>query len=204
MTRVKICGITREEDLLACVEAGADMVGFVFADSPRRVTPERAAELIRLVPPLHMSTVGVFVDAPLDEVQRIIEVCPLDYVQLHGSESPDYCRSLGAAAIKAVRVRSAADTARLAAYSVRTFLLDAFDPERAGGTGHTFDHALALDALKFGRIIIAGGLDQANVAGIIRRVRPWGVDVSSGVEKEKGIKDHDLVRSFVRTAKEAL
>ncbi|MFH1707889.1 MAG: bifunctional indole-3-glycerol phosphate synthase/phosphoribosylanthranilate isomerase [Planctomycetota bacterium] len=200
---VKICGLTRAEDIAAAVGAGADMVGFVFAPSPRRVTVDRCRELALGVP-AGVKRVGVFVDTPLAGVRKTIKTCGLSHAQLHGGEDPAFCAALGAAAIKAVRVRSAADTVCLAGYPSTAFLLDTFAPGVAGGTGRLFDHVLVVDAAVYGRIIVAGGLTPDTVADMIRQVRPWGVDVSSGVESSPGIKDHGKIRAFVRNAKEAL
>jgi phosphoribosylanthranilate isomerase len=199
--KVKICGLTRREDAICAAEAGADMLGFVFAPSPRRVTPEQV-QLITEDLPGQVLKVGVFVNEDITTVRAIIEECGLDYVQLHGDEIPEYCAELGPRAVKAVRVRCAADIDQLRDYACSVYLLDAFDPIARGGTGTQFDHSLAREAKQYGNIIIAGGLTPDNVADAVRAVRPWGCDVSSGVEKEKGVKDHALICQFIRSAKE--
>ena len=199
--KVKICGLSRPDDIACAVEAGADMVGFIFAPSPRRVTPVRVQELITAVP-AHVFKVGVFVNEELETVQRIVEECALDFAQLHGSESPAYCEELGPIGVKVIRVGTMQDIACMAEYPCKVFVLDTYDPHLAGGTGRAFDHAIAVKAREYGDIILAGGLNADNVAEAVRNVQPWGVDVSSGVEHEKGIKDHERIREFIKRAKE--
>jgi phosphoribosylanthranilate isomerase len=166
-------------------------VGFVFAESSRRITPERARDIIRGLPPL-VTTVGVFVDQPQEEVKKIALFCHLDALQLHGSESPDYCRGFYRKVIKAFGVQDGSIARQLTRYDVAAYLLDS---STGGGSGRRFDWKLARDLP--GRIILAGGLDPANVAEAIRIVRPYGVDVSSGVERSPGKKDHRLIEEFV-------
>lgn len=199
--RVKICGITCLDDALAAVEAGADALGFVFAPSPRRVTPEEAARIVRRLPPF-VTTVGLVVD---QDPRPILEACPLDAIQFHGSETPEMVAALGSRAIKAFRVRERADLEGLAEYAgAAAFLLDAFVPGRPGGTGERFPWDLAVEAKRFGvPVIVAGGLSPENVALCVRTTRPYGVDVSSGVEFEPGRKDPERVRAFIAAAKTA-
>lgn len=202
--RVKICGITNLEDAETAVEAGADALGFVFcADSPRNVTPEQAESIIRRLPPF-VQMVGLFVNAPLDTVNQMADSCGLDIVQLHGEESPEFCAAVRRRTIKAFRVQGAASLDLLQHYPDSTCLLDAWSPDAHGGTGHTFNWDLAADVAARRRVILAGGLTPQNVAEAVRRVRPYAVDVSSGVEAAKGKKDRELAREFIRTAKEAL
>lgn len=210
---VKICGLGRRADVDAAVEAGAEYLGFVFADSPRRVTPARAAELAADVP---ARSVGVFVDAAPVEVLRTAEAVPLDVVQLHGSESPDLCESLRGAGVrvwKALRPRSAAELEELAdryRESVDGLLVEGHTEEAAGGTGTGFPHEW-WDRAGLGRrgaddgpaLILAGGLTPSNVADALARTAPQVVDVSSGVEREPGVKDPSRVRAFVRAAGKA-
>jgi phosphoribosylanthranilate isomerase len=206
LTRVKICGLTSLEDALIAAEAGADLLGFIFyPPSPRYVTPGRARDIIGALRRAGCTarTVGVFVDEELARVREAVAYCGLDYAQLHGEEPPAYVAALGERAIKAVRVRSEADVARLEAYRAATYLLDAYHPTMPGGTGLTWDWELALTAKRFGPIILAGGLTPDNVAEAVRRVRPYGVDVSSGVESRPGCKDGAKVRQFVAAAKGA-
>jgi phosphoribosylanthranilate isomerase len=198
--RVKICGITNREDALTAVEAGAHALGFVFAPSPRQVTPEQAAAIIAALPPF-VQTVGVFVDA---EVRSVLSRCRLDAVQFHGQESPDEMAGItGVRRIKACRVATSADLESLAAYSdaADAFLLDARVSGIAGGTGQSFPWPLAREARRFGHpIILAGGLTPENVATAIEAGRPEAVDVSTGVEVSPGRKDRDRVRRFVAAA----
>ncbi|MEW6352206.1 MAG: phosphoribosylanthranilate isomerase [Thermodesulfobacteriota bacterium] len=201
MVRVKICGITTIEDAMAAVGAGADALGFVFAPSPRRVSPDRARAIVRELPPF-VITVGVFVNAGLEEIRAIRAFCKLGLVQLHGSESEDFVNQLGSGTIKALRVGS--DTVvRPESYAGATLLLDTYSPSAAGGTGTTFDWSLAAEVARSRPVILAGGLTPENVADAIRTVSPYGVDVSSGVEIEPGRKDHEKISRFVRRAKSA-
>jgi phosphoribosylanthranilate isomerase len=202
MVRVKICGITSIEDARAAVAAGADALGFVFAASPRRATPERAREIVAQLPPF-VSTVGVFVDETPARIREIVAVCGLGYVQFHGSESPAVTNEFGPRTIKAVRVRTKDDLLGLERYRVGAFLLDAHAAGIAGGSGTTFPWELARRARLPAALILSGGLTPGNVAEAIRIVRPCAVDVSSGVESAPGKKDHELVREFIRRAKTA-
>ena len=203
MTRVKICGLTAAEDAAAAVEAGADALGFVFVPgTPRCISPERAAAIIAALPPL-VSAVGVFVDQPLDEVAAITTACRLQAVQLHGNEPPAYCRRLSVPVIKAIRVRGPESLAALEGYPAQAFLLDAFVEGQPGGTGATFPWALAREATRHGRIILSGGLRPETVAEAVRTIRPFGVDVSSGVERRPGLKDHEKVREFIVAVRRA-
>lgn len=202
MVRVKICGITDSGTALAAVEAGADALGFVFVPSTRRITPDAAREIIRALPPF-VATVGVFADRPLEEVREVAAYCGLDYVQLHGSEPPDYCRRVGVPVIKAFRVRDRTSLAACRAYpDVAAILLDSYTPTARGGTGLRFDWEV-IAGVRFPRpLILAGGLNETNVAEAISRVRPYAVDVSSGVETD-GRKDPARIAAFIRRAKEA-
>src|ERR1041385_1824455 len=202
--KVKICGTTNLADAQAAVAAGADMVGFIFADaSPRRVSIETAAE-IALQLPEHVVKVGVFVNAPADFVARAIHECRLNLLQFHGDEPPAFCTQFGVMSMKAFRVRDAQSLDALLEYPTDAWLLDAFADGKAGGTGKTFNWDLAVAAQKFGKpIFLAGGLTPENVADAVRRVRPFAVDVSSGVESSPGKKDPAKVQAFVRAAKES-
>jgi phosphoribosylanthranilate isomerase len=203
MVKVKICGITNLRDALVATEAGADALGFVFVQgSPRYIDPEQVAMIQRRLPPL-LSLVGVFADAPLEEVKRVAEVCQLSAVQLHGEENPEYCSSLKRRIIKAFRVRDRSSLADLGRYRVEAFLLDSYSPDHLGGTGKTFDWGLAREGKRYGRLILSGGLTPQNVAEAIRMVRPYAVDVSSGVEGSTGRKDEGKVRRFLEEAAKA-
>ena len=204
MVRVKICGITCPEDALSAVEAGADFLGFVFyPPSPRFVTPETVSEITSVIrhSARSLRTVGVFVDEDLDRVQAIIRECGLDYAQLCGAEPPEYVAALEEKAIKALRVTSVDDLRQLALYRAAFYHLDSYHPTKPGGTGLVWDWSLAVAAKQFGPIILAGGLTPTNVAGAIREVHPYAVDVSSGVESIPGRKDATSMQRFVAAAK---
>ena len=201
MTKVKICGITTIEDAIVAVDAGADALGFVFYDkSPRSLDPDRAAEIIRALPPF-VQVVGLFVHAGLDFVNATADRCRLDIVQLHGDESQDYCAHVHRRVIKAFRVKDITSLDPMKNYHVSGYLLDAYSPKAFGGTGVTFNWETAMIAKKFGPVILAGGLDPGNVAAAIAQVAPYGVDVSSGVEASPGRKDPAKVREFIKLAK---
>lgn len=196
-TRIKICGLTREEDVRAAVEAGADAIGFVFyPPSPRFVDFERAAELARLVPPF-VTVVGLFVNAGWDYVENALKTVPLQLLQFHGDEREEDCVGFGRPYIKAARMRQGFDLLKYAASfpKAQGLLLDAF-VEGYGGGGETFDWSLIPSGLPL-PLILSGGLNAGNVAEAVRRVRPWAVDVSSGVEAAKGIKDAARITEFV-------
>ena len=201
-TRVKICGITNVADGLAAAEAGADMIGLMFYESsPRHITLARAAEISRALPPFLMR-VGVFVNAPADFVLRAISECNLTMLQFHGDETSDFCTQFGLMNMKAIRVRDAGSLAQLEHYQTDAFLLDAHSKNGLGGTGEKFNWDLAVEAQKFGKpIFLAGGLTPENVVDAVRKVHPFGVDVSSGVESAPGIKDHAKVKAFITAAK---
>jgi phosphoribosylanthranilate isomerase len=191
MTRIKICGITNVDDALAAVRNGADALGFVFAESPRKVAPEEAKKIISEIPPF-VTTVGVFVDEPAGRVWEIALMCRLDAFQFHGDESPEYCRGFDRSVIKGFRVKDQSIVEEVARYDVDGYLLDSSE---GGGTGRRFDWNLVKGIQN--RIILAGGLTPENVAEAIRRVRPYAVDVSSGVEQYPGKKAHDKIEEFV-------
>jgi phosphoribosylanthranilate isomerase len=186
---VKICGITRPQDAERAVVLGATAIGFIFwPSSPRRVGLEAARSIGRLVPGSVLK-VGVFVDAPAAELARTVGEAGLDAVQLHGSESPDLVRGLEARVIKAVALGSPDAEAQIAQWTGTTLLLDAHDPVRHGGTGRVVDWDRAARLARLHEVILAGGLNPENVVEAVRRVRPAGIDVSSGVEQTPGVKD---------------
>jgi phosphoribosylanthranilate isomerase len=196
--RSKICGITRIEDALAAVEAGADAIGFVFyPKSPRAVTVEQAQAIIAQLPPF-VSTVGLFVNAEREALKALLNEVPLDLIQFHGDETPEQCEGYHRPYIKALRVQAGDDIAASCALYVNAsgILLDTYVAGVPGGTGETFDWALIPKHLSK-PIILAGGLTSANVSQAIAQVRPYAVDVSGGVEKTRGIKDHDKIRAFM-------
>lgn len=217
MTRIKICGMTNLDDALCAAEAGADMLGFIFyRQSPRFMTPERAAAVAQGVrdrlggraPRL----VGVFVNAPLDEVRATAQVVGMDLAQLHGHEPPEVVSALAPKAFKALRPRTLAEAqASLEIYApafagdeaLPQLLVDAYHPEQYGGTGQRADLELAAAVARLCRLLLAGGLTPDTVGEAIRQARPWGVDVSSGVEASPGIKDHALIRAFAAAVRAA-
>jgi phosphoribosylanthranilate isomerase len=192
---VKVCGITRAEDARAAEDAGADLIGLVFAPGPRRLTVEAAERIARSV---GCPKVGVFVNEAPATVNAIVRRCGLDYAQLHGDESQADCDAVDVPVIKAIRVQGAADLARAAEYRVFRLLLDAYSASAFGGTGTVLDWDLpAAFPLPY---LLAGGLTPANVADAVARLRPWGVDASSGLESAPGIKDALKIAAFVAAA----
>ncbi len=203
-TRIKICGITRPEDAQAAAASGADAIGLVFyARSPRAVSLEQAAEIAAAVPPF-VTVVALFVDEPIERVERTLAQVPVDLLQFHGEESPAFCRQFGRPWIKALRVRPGSDIrAACEPYrDARGVLLDSWQEGVPGGTGRTFDWALAPRDLPL-PVVLAGGLDEGNVGTAIARLRPAAVDVSGGVEAARGIKDPDKIARFVAAVRAA-
>lgn len=199
--RVKVCGITRIEDVAACVAAGADALGFVFTPRSKRcVADDVAATLARAVPAF-VSRVGLFMDQEADEVRRVLATVSLSLLQFHGGETAAFCEQFGRPYLKAVAMGGGADwRATVAAHPhAAAFLFDSHAPGAPGGTGQAFDWSLlaGIDA----PVVLAGGLTCENVAAAVRRVRPWAVDVSSGVEDAPGVKNHGKIREFIREAK---
>ena len=203
--KVKICGITNFPDALAAVEVGADALGLMFVESsPRYVSMSAAAEIARQLPPFIIK-VGVFVNAPEELVFRAICECGLNLLQFHGDETPEYCQQFGLMTMKAFRIRDADSLQSLTNYKTDAFLLDSYVAGKPGGTGESFNWDLAIEAKKIGKpIFLAGGLTPENVAEAVRKVQPYGVDVSSGVEASPGKKDPAKVRSFITAAKQAV
>lgn len=203
-TRLKICGITSKEDAVYAAESGADAIGLVFYEpSPRSVTMEQAEDIVAGLPPF-VTTVGLFVDAEASFVEEVLEKVPLDLLQFHGDESPDYCNSFARPYMKAIRMRADVDLQQEAARyaTARALLVDAYQPGVPGGTGETFDWERIPSGLDK-PLVLAGGLNADNVESAIRQVHPWAVDVSGGVEREKGVKDHLKVYRFIDNVKRA-
>jgi phosphoribosylanthranilate isomerase len=200
--KVKICGITRLEDALAAVRHGADALGFNFWPGSRRfIAPADAAAIVRELPPA-VEAFGVFVNSSREEILAAVAASGVGIAQLHGDEPPALCASLPFPVVKAIRVDGPSALAALAAYEVSAFLLDAAGPG-FGGSGRTLDWELAAEAARAARVFLAGGLTPENVSEAVSRVRPYGVDVASGVELMPGVKDEEKVRRFVQAAKEA-
>lgn len=197
-----MCGITNSEDAQAAIESGADALGFVFAKSPRRVTKEQARDIIKNLPPF-VSFVGVFVDERVEVIQEIGDFCHIGTVQLHGNEPPSCLNHLeGYKIIKAFRVKEESDLMLLGDYQPHAFLLDSYVKDVMGGTGVPFKWDIARAAHKYGAVILSGGLTPENIREAIRVVKPYAVDVSSGVESLPGKKDHLLMKRFIGNAKD--
>lgn len=201
-TRVKICGITRPVDALSAAEAGADAIGLVFAESsPRYVSMDQARAICAALPPF-VTAVGLFVDAPAERIRALLGQIPLTLLQFHGRETPEQCRVYGRPYIKAIHVHSSGDPEiqmQAQKYGdAAGFLLDTYSPVAAGGTGQVFDWSRVPRELNR-PLILAGGLTPDNVAAAIKQVRPYAVDVSSGVEQSKGIKDATKIVAFLRS-----
>lgn len=204
-TRIKVCGITRPEDAEAAACAGVDAIGLVFfAASPRAVSTERAAAIVAALPPF-VTTVGLFVNAKPAQVRETLAQVPLDLLQFHGDETPAYCAGFGRPWLKALRMKPGLDTgsALQEFRDARGILLDAWHAEHFGGTGQTFDWSQIGLLSERVRIVLAGGLHPGNVVQAIRTVRPWAVDVSSGVESAPGFKSKELIESFVSEVQRA-
>ena len=197
--KVKICGITNLEDASIAVELGANALGFIFAPSPRQITPQKARAIIRALPSF-VKTVGVFVNETSATIRELMQDCGLDLVQLHGDESPAFCEELMPRTIKALRIKdeSRLESSRLYYEKVRALLLDTYSREKAGGTGKTFDWNHAVKIKKMGTpIILSGGINPSNVNLAIRTVKPYAVDVNSGVEDRPGKKSRVLLEALM-------
>ncbi|OGF44804.1 MAG: hypothetical protein A2452_08815 [Candidatus Firestonebacteria bacterium RIFOXYC2_FULL_39_67] len=204
MIKIKICGITNLEDALFASDLGANAVGFVFAKSSRQIKPEQVRKIIEKLPPF-IDKVGVFVNEVPSHITKIAKEAGLTSVQLHGEEIPEFCASLAPlTVIKGIRVRDDSDIKMLSAYSfVSAYLLDSFVKGKKGGTGKTFDWKLALLAKKYGKpLILSGGLTPLNILEALKKVEPYGVDVSSGVESKPGKKDKKKLIDFIRKVRQ--
>jgi phosphoribosylanthranilate isomerase len=203
--KIKICGITNAQDAEAAVTAGADALGFVFyAQSPRCIEPAVAKRIIAQLPPFVLP-VGVFVNHDRDTILKVFDECGLALAQLHGEETPTFCESLGRPVLRALRLRDRGSLLALAEYKgrmgVRGFVVDAFSTKAYGGTGQTGDWVLAHEIAQAAPILLAGGLTPNNVQEAIRQVRPYGVDVSSGVEERPGKKNHEKIHAFTQAVR---
>jgi phosphoribosylanthranilate isomerase len=202
--RYKICGITNMEDALAAVDAGADALGFIFYEkSPRYIPPIEAGEIIQKLPPF-ISAAGVFVNIERERIMEAAHESGIQALQFHGDETVEFCAGWELPVIKAFRVQGRDTLIGMKEYSTSAWLLDAYVPDQPGGTGAKFDWELARQAAEnFPRIILAGGLTPANIAAAITQVRPYAVDVSSGVEVSPGRKDHQKMIEFIRNGRAA-
>ncbi|MDX1734968.1 MAG: phosphoribosylanthranilate isomerase [Halioglobus sp.] len=203
-TRIKMCGFTRQEDATQAVAAGVDAIGLVFyAPSPRAVTAEQAAQIAAVVPPF-VTLVGLFVDSAPQDVESVLSQVPLDLLQFHGDESPEYCAAFCRPWVKALRMHPQLDLGSASARyrGARGLLLDAWREDAPGGTGETFDWARIGDKVSM-PLVLAGGLHPGNVAQAIEAVRPAAVDVSSGIESSPGVKDEAKIRRFVAAVRGA-
>ncbi len=203
MVKVKVCGITNLDDAMAAADFGADALGFVFfKNSPRYISPPNAKIIIKRLSPF-ISTVGVFVNENKNTIEKVVLQTGINIIQLHGEEHPAACRFPEHLVIKAIRVKSIDNLEIISKYKdkVSAFLLDTYTPEIFGGTGQIFNWDIAVEAKKFGRVILAGGLTPENVEKAVRLVHPYAVDISSGVEAEKGKKDHLKMKLFIERAK---
>ncbi len=205
MTEIKICGITNLDDALAAAQAGADALGFIFyPKSPRCVSPKQAREIIAGLP-RGIAKVGVFVNDDPERIEEIAEVCGLNFLQLHGDETPDYCHRFPASmVIKALSPRTAADLEGVADYPVRAVLVDAFAPGLYGGTGKTSNWDLARRIGESVPLILSGGLNSSNIQDAIASVSPDAVDINSGVEFSPGRKDHDKIREIIEVIRRSV
>jgi len=197
MTWIKICGITRIEDALKAASLGVDALGFIFAPSPRRIEPEVARKIIENLPKTLLK-VGIFVNEREKEVHRIAQYCRLTALQFHGEESPEYCRKFIQPVFKAIRIRDSESLREMERYGNVSILLDTDSPGRAGGSGVPFPWEIALKAKEKRNFVLSGGLNPGNIREAIQKVRPWGVDVCSGVEMVPGGKDPSKIREFVK------
>jgi len=198
--KVKICGITNQQDASAAVELGVDALGFIFAKSPRQIEPDTARAIINSLPPFVMS-VGVFVNEDPAKIREIVAFCGLDIIQFHGDEPPDVCSGFMPRAIKAFQLKDESSLEQIKPYygKVRAFLFDTYSNEKRGGTGKAFDWSLAIKGKAQGvPMILSGGLSPSNIDDAVSTVRPYAVDVNSGVEKSPGIKDHNLMEQLMK------
>ena len=196
--KIKICGITNPRDAEAAVELGVDALGFIFAKSPRQVDPQKALSIITSLPPF-IKTLGVFVNEAPKKIQEIVAYCGLDMIQFHGDEDPGICQDFMPQAIKAFQLRDHATLEQIKPYQgkVRAVLFDTYSTEKRGGTGKTFDWSLAVEGKAFGiPVILSGGLSPFNIKEAIATVKPYAVDVNSGVEERPGKKDHALMKQL--------
>lgn len=197
-----MCGITNTEDALSAVEMGADALGFIFySGSKRYIDPAKASEIVSALPPF-VSAVGVFVNQGIDEIKEAARISGIDTLQLHGDESPEFCAGLDYKVIKAIRVKDAVNTEEVELYPVRAILFDKHSDELYGGTGRSFDWGVLRDIEISKKIVISGGLTPENVSGAIEMIKPYAVDVSTGVEDSPGRKNRIKMKKFIEAVKD--
>ncbi len=202
-TCIKVCGLTTREQVKDCVDSGVDWLGFnCYPGSKRYIVPEKIRELLNIVP-FDVKTVGVFVNGSVQKVNQIMEYTGLQLVQLHGDESPEYAKALTHEYIRVFRVSPSFQPNQISHFPLSYFLLDSYQPNRYGGTGKSFNWEIAKKSKKFGRLILAGGLNSENVQEAITSVRPFGVDVCSGVESSPGLKNRNRVATFISAVRKA-
>ncbi len=197
--KVKICGITNQQDAYEAVTLGVDTLGFIFAKSPRQIEPEKARSIISSLPPF-VTTMGVFVNEDTTRVRELIDFCGLNLIQFHGDEPPEMCSEFMPNSVKAFQIKDEASLERIKPYNgtVRAFLFDTYSKEKRGGTGKTFDWEQAVKGKKLGMpVILSGGLSPSNIVEALSTVRPYAVDVNSGVEMSPGKKDHGLMKQLM-------
>lgn len=197
MTKIKICGITNLDDALAALKLGVDALGFVFAESPRKVAPDKVGKIISEIA-VPVLKVGVFVNENIEKIQQIFERYDLDYVQLSGNENKDYVERLVLPSIKVFKVKDQSVLKEIPQYDLNLFMLETFNDSQYGGTGNIFNWDIAKEAKIFGRVILSGGLTPENVFSALQQAEPYGVDVSSGVEESPGKKDKKKLEQFVK------
>lgn len=197
MTKIKICGITNLDDALAALELGVDALGFVFTESPRKVTPDKVEQIASQMD-IPVLKVGVFVNEDVNQVQNIFDRCNLDYVQLSGNEDKIYLEKLSLPIIKVFKVKDRTVLKEIPQYDLNLFMVETFNENQYGGTGKTFNWEIAKEAKKFGRVILSGGLTPENVFSALQQVEPYGVDVSSGVEESLGKKNKKKLEQFIK------
>ena len=201
MVKIKICGITNHQDASMAVALGVDALGFIFAQSPRQVTPEKAQDIVSTLPPF-VQTVGVFVNEDPGRIKEVMQRCSLDLIQLHGDETPNVCNELMPHSIKAFQLKSESSLEKIRPYcgKTRAFLFDTYSKDKRGGTGETFDWDLAIKGKELGvPVILSGGLNPSNIGKAISTVMPYAVDVNSGIEESPGKKDPVLMKELVKT-----
>ena len=196
MTRIKICGITNFDDALKAVELGADALGFIFAESPRQINPQKVKEIITSLPPF-VTKVGVFIKESISIVNILTDACRLDVVQLHGEYNLKNNGSFYAPIIRAIRVKDISAIEEIQNLNSAYFLLDTYSKDKMGGTGECFDWNIAREAKRYGRVILSGGLNHNNIGDALENVRPYAVDVCSGIERAPGLKDYEKMKKFI-------